>query len=180
MGSEWPGVLGGEVVGGGVEVDGGGAVGGEVAKALDEGLGAVGFELLGSATAQVGVGWRGAERGARQQGLDVDAGAADADRNFSAGLDSSAGDACRPGRAEDLSWAIYVNQMVGYAFSFGDWWRGGADVESAVELAGGGMTRWVELPRRRGWARRTPHRRSEEPGSAQISPVSTSDSGWLG
>ena len=124
------------MVEGGVEVDGGGAVGGE---------------------------WRGAERGARQQGLDVDAGAADADRNLSAGLDSSAGDACRPGRAEDLEWAIYVNQMVGYASSF------------AVELAGGGMTRWVELPRRRGWARRTPHRQSEEPGSAQTRPAATSD-----
>ncbi len=146
-------MVGGEVVEGGVEVDGGGAVGGE---------------------------WRGAERGARQQGLDVDAGAADADRNLSAGLDSSAGDACRPGRAEDLEWAIYVNQMVGYASSFGDWWRGGADVEAAVELAGGGMTRWVELPRRRGWARRTPHRQSEEPGSAQTRPAATSDREWPG
>ena len=146
-------MVGGEVVAGGVEVDGGGAVGGE---------------------------WRGAERGARQQGLDVDVGAADAGRNLSAGLDSSAGDDCRPGRAEDLEWAIYVNQMVGYASSFGDWWRGGADVEAAVELAGGGMTRWVELPRRRGWGRRTPHRQSEEPGSAQTRPAATSDREWPG
>ena len=53
-------MVGGEVVAGGVEVDGGGAVGGE---------------------------WRGAERGARQQGLDVDAGAADEDRTRSARFD---------------------------------------------------------------------------------------------
>ena len=124
-----------------VEVDGGGAVGGEVAQALDEGLGAAGFEFTGEAAAQVGIGRRGAERGRGEQGLDVEAGAADDDGARSARLDvddRGAGHACEAVGVEDLVWVNYVNQMVGCAFSFGECWLGGADVEAAVDLAGVG------------------------------------------
>ena len=39
---------------------------------------------------------------------------------------------------EDLVRVNYVNQVVGCAFSFGECWLGGADVEAAVDLAGVG------------------------------------------
>ena len=124
-----------------VEVDGGGAVGGEVAQAADEGGGSVCLQFAGQAAAQVRIGWRGAERGAREQRLDVEAGAADDDRKRSARLDvddRGAGHACEAVGVEDLVRVNYVNQMVGCAFSFGECWLGGADVEAAVDLAGVG------------------------------------------
>ena len=124
-----------------VEVDGGGAVGGEVVQAADEGIGSVCLQFAGQAAAQVRIGWGGAERGAREQRLDVEAGAADDDRKRSARLDvddRGAGHACEAVGVEDLVGVNYVNQMVGCAFSFGECWFGGADIEAAVDLAGVG------------------------------------------
>lgn len=45
---------------------------------------------------------------------------------------------CEAVGAEDLVWVNYVNKVVGCAFSLGECWFGGADVETAVDLAGVG------------------------------------------
>ena len=87
------------------------------------------------------MGRRGAERRSREQGLDVEAGAADDHRARSASFDV---DDCGTRTVsesvgvEDLVWVNYVKQVVRRAFSFGERGFGCSDVQAPVDLSGVG------------------------------------------
>ena len=86
-----------------------------------------------------GIGRRGAERGSRQQCLDVEAGTSDDDRTRCAPLDVDNRGTRQPGkpaRAEGLARVGHVDQVMGHMPLLGRRGFGRAHVQSAVDLPG--------------------------------------------